>query len=266
MNFLLKCCLLFVALTTFVSAEEEVTLPESKEQFHLFLLTGQSNMAGRGLEAEKHQMHNPRVLKLNKDLKWEVSSDPIHYDKPAIIGVGLATTFANDVAKANPNITIGLIPAACGGSSITHWEEGKYFSQTNSHPYDDAISRARVAMKDGVLKGILWHQGESDSSPGKDVVYKEKLQSLIKRFRDELDAQEVPIILGQLAQFGDRFNKNSMNIINTAQKEIAESDPLIGFASSDGLTGNPDMIHFNTKSLHEFGHRYAKLYLDIVKD
>ncbi len=124
-----------------------------KANFHLFLLAGQSNMAGRGdVEAEDKQPH-ARVLMLAKDGTWQPAVDPVHYDK-ANAGVGPGRTFGIALAEADTNITIGLIPAACGGSPISTWEPGAYFADTKSPPYDDAIQRAKLAMKDGTLKGI----------------------------------------------------------------------------------------------------------------
>ena len=146
-----------------------VDLPK-KENIHLFLLAGQSNMAGRGIIEESDKLPHPRVLALDKDGKWRLAVAPIHFDK-TVTGVGLATSFAEAIAKRYPNVTIGLVPAACGGSAISTWEPGGYHSQTKSHPWDDAIARARVAMKNGALKGILWHQGESDGKPGLAKAY-----------------------------------------------------------------------------------------------
>ncbi|MCA9072722.1 MAG: sialate O-acetylesterase, partial [Planctomycetaceae bacterium] len=173
----------------------------SKERFELFLLVGQSNMAGRGRVAEQDTTPHPRVLMLNKGNKWVPAVDPLHFDKPGIVGVGLGRSFGIEIAKANPGITVGLIPCAVGGSPISVWEPGEFYKATKSHPYDDALRRARLALKDGTLKGILWHQGESDSKPEAAPQYAKRLHHLIDRFREELNAPEVPFIAGQMGQF-----------------------------------------------------------------
>lgn len=71
---------------------DEVPLP-AKENFHLFLLVSQSNMAGRGEVTADDQRPDPRVLMLDKEGRWVPAVDPMHFDKPAVVGVGLGRTF-----------------------------------------------------------------------------------------------------------------------------------------------------------------------------
>ena len=200
---------------------------------------------------------------LNQDGQWVPAVDPVHYDKK-FAGVGLARSFAQVLAEKDPNIVIGLIPTACGGSSITQWEPGKYHEQTKSHPYDDAISRSKQALKDGVLKGILWHQGEADGNPKRALLYEELLTNLIQRLRTDLGAPDVPFIIGQLGQFPAKPWSEHRKKVDQAQQAVATASPSVGFVPSDGLTPNPDNVHFNADSLRIFGKRYAKIYLQIL--
>jgi len=202
-------------------------------------------------------------LMLTENGSWQYAVDPVHYDKK-VAGAGLARSFALELARLDQNITIGLVPAACGGSPIAVWQPGAYFNKTGSHPYDDALARTRRAMQDGTLGGILWHQGESDSRPERSRVYKEKLIALIERFREELDAHELPFIIGQLGQFEGKPWTPARANINQAHIAVAGEIPFAGFVSSDGLTSKADNTHFNTESLHEFGRRYALEYLKVV--
>ena len=167
-----------------------------KHDFHLYLLAGQSNMAGRGKIAEQDTTTHPRVYVLNQENEWVLAKDSFHFDKPNIVGVGPGLTFGKIMADQNPNVRIGLIPCAAGGSPISSWTRGGCHEQTKSYPYDDAIKRAKIAMKAGVLKGILWHQGESDSKPDKIIVHREKLEELIMNFRKDLAAGDTPFIFG----------------------------------------------------------------------
>lgn len=250
------------AASSVEGADPGMNLP-SKENFYLFLLAGQSNMAGRGIIEDSDQVPHPRILALSKDGKWRPAVAPIHFDK-TVAGVGLATSFAEAIAEKYPHVTIGLIPAACGGSPISSWEPGGYHTQTKSHPYDDAIARARVAMKDGILKGILWHQGESDGKQGLSEVYEERLQDLFERFRRELNAPDVPIVLGQLGKFPAKPWNDYRMMVNDAHIAIAKKMPKIEFVPSDGLTPNSDIVHFDSKSLRIFGKRYAEAFLKIA--
>ena len=175
-------------------------------------------MAGRGtVEAEDKKPH-PRVLMLNKEGQWVPAADPLHFDKSAA-GVGVGKTFAIQIAEASPGITIGLIPCAVGGSPIDAWKPGVLYAATKSHPWDDTVKRAGLALKSGVLKGILWHQGESDSSPKLAETYEVKLHQLIAGFRKEFNAPDVPFIAGQMGQFAGatRF-KPSLDQANTMMR------------------------------------------------
>jgi hypothetical protein len=254
----------FFTVTTYADGIMLPDVPE-KENFRVFLLAGQSNMAGRGEVTDDDRKIHPRVLMLAKDGSWQFAVDPVHYDKK-IAGAGLARSFAIELASQDEDITIGLIPAACGGSPIAMWEPGAYFDKTDSHPYDDAIARAKRAMQDGTLSGILWHQGESDSKPDNWPVYKDKLVALAARFRKDLDSPDVPFIIGQLGRFEAKPRTEERSNINAAQIEAAKEIKHAGFVSSFGLTSKDDNTHFNTESLHEFGKRYALRYLQVVDD
>jgi hypothetical protein len=245
-------------------AEPGKVEPPARENFHLFLLVGQSNMAGRGkIEAGDQQPH-PRVLMLSKEGQWVPAVDPMHFDKPGA-GVGPGRAFGIAVAEARPEITVGLVPCAAGGSPIASWQPGGYHGQTKSHPYDDALRRAKTAMESGMLKGILWHQGESDSQPGKADVYEQKLHELIARLRKDLGTPEVPFIAGQLGQFEGRPWSDAKRLVDAALRELPQSVPHAAFVSSDGLTHKGDQVHFDAKSCREFGQRYARAYLDVVR-
>jgi len=238
-------------------------LPE-KENFHLFLLAGQSNMAGRGeVEAQDRELVE-RVYSFNEEQQWVYATDPIHFDKP-VAGVGLGRTFGIEVASANPEITVGLIPAAVGGSPIRTWSPGVVHEQTGTTPYDDAIARAKVAMKDGELKAILWHQGESDDTLDRAEKYEEEFRVLIERFRKDLGKPDLLIIIGQLDQFPESTLGEGGRIVDQIQQKVAAEDENILFVNSNGLTAMEDNTHFDAESMREFGKRFAEVYLEFLK-
>lgn len=221
-------------------------------------------MAGRGVVEAQDKKTHPRVFALSKEGEWELAVDPIHFDK-SVAGVGLGKSFALALVEDNAEVVIGLIPVAWGGSPIASWQPGGFHEQTKSHPYDNALLRARLAMKDGVLKGILWHQGESDSKPELAGVYKDQLRAVIERFRRKFKAPELPFIIGQLGQFPQNPWNEWKRQVDTAHQALAKELPFACFVPSDGLAPNPDNIHFNSKSLREFGRRYADVYLTIAE-
>ncbi len=255
-------CLGFVATSQFgFSEKQRQFVPPEKEKFHLYLLVGQSNMAGRGkVEAQDKKPH-PRVLMLTKQNKWVPAVDPLHFDK-SVAGTGLGKTFGIRVAESSSDVMVGLIPCAAGGSPISTWEPGGYHGQTKSHPWDDAVKRAKWAMKEGVLKGILWHQGESDSRTGPAEVYEKKLHDLISRFRKELNAPEVPFMAGQMGQFAERPWSDAKKLVDAAHRTLPDKVKNTAFIPSDGLGHKGDKVHFSAPAFRELGERYAKVYLD----
>jgi hypothetical protein len=242
-----------------------VTPPVRKEKLQLYLLVGQSNMAGRGYVEAQDTVPNRHVLRLNPAGQWEVAKDPIHFDKP-VAGVGPGLAFGRALAAADTSVVIGLIPCAVGGSGIDAWAPGAYFADTNTHPYDDALARARLAQQEGTLAGIIWHQGETDSSPEKSQAYGPKLAALITRFRADLQASNVPFVAGQLPAF--QFTKISPNgttqpnpgaeRVNAAVAALAKTVPHYAYVSAAGTTDRGDHLHFDAHSARLMGQRYAQ--------
>lgn len=254
---------LIVSLCGPVSLAEDVKLP-AKERLHLFLLAGQSNMAGRGKADAASRKTDPRVIALDKNGGWKTATDPLHWDKPAA-GTGIGRPFAASILKKNPDITVGLIPTACGGSPISTWQPGKYWGQTKSHPWDDSIAAAKKAMRDGTLKAILWHQGEADCKPGNSEAYEKNLEDLIARFRRELDAPDLPFIIGQLGNFPGRPWTEHHKAVDAAQQAVAKRLRNVAFVPIRKPSSIGDHVHFDTATLRRFADGYAKAYLEMER-
>jgi hypothetical protein len=244
-------------------AAQDAPAGVAKGDFHLFLLAGQSNMAGRGAVGAEDQTPVPRVLVLGRDGRWKPALDPLHFDKKTA-GVGPGRRFGTVVAAANPAITVGLIPAAVGGSPIASWIPGARWEQTKSHPYDDALSRARLAMRHGTLKAILWHQGESDCNPAAAATYRRDLTELAARLRKDLGLPNLPLLIGQLGKLPGSEWSAERREVDAAQRAVAAADPAGGFVSAENLSFNPDRVHFDAASQREFGRRYAEAYLALT--
>jgi hypothetical protein len=254
MHRLLICSLLFLSAVSFVTAED------SPKNLQVFLLAGQSNMAGRGVPDEASAQAHPRVLTWSEEGKWAPATDPLHWDKRGA-GVGPGKRFAEVVADADPTVTVALIPTACGGSPISAWEPGAYHDQTKSHPYDDCLARVKAAGAHGKIKAILWHQGESDSNPKLAPLYEAKMKALIERFRKEFGQPDLPVFIGQLGQFPDRPWSDAHKAVDAAQQRVAETVPHVYFISSEGLLSKGDNLHFSTEAARVLGERYAESYL-----
>jgi Carbohydrate esterase, sialic acid-specific acetylesterase len=226
----------------------------------VFLLIGQSNMAGRGVVEGQDRVPIPRVFMLNKAMEWVPAVDPVHFDKPDIAGVGLARTFAKVLAAADQGATVGVIPAAFGGTSLDEWKAGGKL-------YEEAVRRAKFAMRTGKLRGILWHQGESDSGKKEDASsYRERFAVMINQMRAELGEPAAPVMVGQLGTFRSEGTTPRSPFAALVDEQLAcipLAVPHAAFVSSAGLTSNPDHLHFDARSQREFGRRYALAFLSL---
>lgn len=97
---------------------------------HVFLLIGQSNMAGRGFINDVPKITNERIHMLRNG-RWQMMAEPLNYDR-SVAGVGLAGSFSEAWLSKNAEDTIGLIPCAEGGSSIDEWAPDGYSSVMQS--------------------------------------------------------------------------------------------------------------------------------------
>ena len=241
-------------------AGTKVYAQQPDPNFELYILAGQSNMAGRGAITDAYiNAGNERVLMLTKDGKWVQAKHPIHFDKPsAAVGPGMA--FGLEMLKAKPNIKIGLIPTAVGGSPIESWLPGALDAATGTHPYDDAVARIKLAMQSGVIKGIIWHQGESNSNRPEQVkAYLEQLKELIGRFRTLTDNDNLPFVAGELGRY------SSFGNINDEINKLPLVVPFTAVATTENLVHRGDNLHFDSPSADELGKRYAAKMLMLQK-
>lgn len=224
--------------------------------YDLYLLIGQSNMAGRGKVDEESKKTHPRVFALNKEGQWVPAVDPLHFDKPGA-GVGPGLAFGKAMADARPEAKIGLIPCAVGGSSINVWKPGAHDAATKTHPYDDMLARMKIALKDGTLKGIVWHQGESDRSGEGAKHYAANLTELVARLRSEFNLADVPFVAGEIGLLNEK-NKDVTVQFNEILHGLSKTIPNYAVASAAGLKDKGDNLHFDSASAREMGKRCAE--------
>jgi hypothetical protein len=235
------------------AAANDIQLPV-KEKLHIYLLMGQSNMAGRGRLGSEDKTPHPRVLMFTPGNQWQPAVEPITHDKPGMLGVGPGLSFGKALAEKNPGVTIGLVSCAVGGTPLKRWEPGRDL-------YSNAVQRARLALRDGTLKGILWHQGESDSGTAANAnSYGERLAKLVQAIRADLASPSLPFVAGQIGEFlYDRGPDHCpyARVVNEAIAKLPEQIPAAGCASSQGLKDKGDALHFDAASQRELGRRYA---------
>lgn len=256
----LLAVLLFISpIIGFTCDAQERSVYTVDSNFHIYLLMGQSNMAGRGKITEKFKAApDTNILSLDKHGKWIIAKHPLHFDK-AIAGVGPGLKFAEGMLKhADKEVKIGLVPCAVGGTSINKWKTGAYDHQTHTHPYDDAIVRIKQAMQRGVIKGVIWHQGESDQNNVGN--YLTKLEKLIRDIRSLVQNPNLPFVVGELGQYNDAYRAMNVEI-----RKVKTQVPITAIVSTKGLRDIGDHTHFDSASATKLGKRYAKAMKTLLK-
>ena len=225
----------------------------------IFLLIGQSNMAGRGVVGDEDRIPIQGVFAFSKEKTWVPAVDPIHFDRPDRTGVGLGRSFATSLIGMKATTSVGLIPAAFGGSALHEWVPG-------STHYVNAVERTKAALAAAApgahLRGILWHQGEADANDEeRAITYRLRFSKIIAALRNDLGAEKVPVIVGQLGEFVQEKSYSQLQRVNAELATVPLHVPRSGFVSSQGLKDKGDQLHFDSPSLKEFGRRYALSWL-----
>lgn len=222
------------------------------KNLHIYLLIGQSNMAGRAPLTDDLKDIIDRCYLLNDQNQWVPARNPLNIYSTIGKGGGMQQlgpgfAFAKTMLQADADMQIGLVVNARGGSSIEQWLD-------NSDYYREARKRTREALKlGGTLKGVLWHQGESNSK--KPEPYLEQLKTLIANLRGDFNDNDLPFVAGQI-----RFDPHQP--INDVIAKLPDAVHHTAYASSRGLK-TQDQWHFDTASQLELGKRYADAMLKL---
>jgi len=255
-----------------MSFEGQGAMGGSDPNFHLFLLIGQSNMAGTPTPEAVDQAPNPSIRVLGYEDcgaphdraydEWSVAVPPLHGCEA---GLGPGDYFARTVARSFPEAKIGLIPCAIPGVDIDFFRKGVVSSRRRefkippdnhwSGAYEWVVSRAKRAQEVGVIRGILFHQGESDVGradwPG-------KVAEMVRDLRTDLDLGLVPFLAGELMY---SRGCSGHNPLVARLPELIEKAYVI---SAAGLAPQDD-YHFNLAGQRTLGTRYAEKFLAVFR-
>ena len=222
----------------------------------IFLLMGQSNMAGRGLLEDVEPIRNERI-RVFQDGTWAIAEEPLHHDRPTA-GIGLAMSFARAVLDANPGTDIGLVPRAVGSTPLARWMPG-------ADLYEGAMEAAREVTRDGTIRAVLWHQGEHDSKSEEDASsYSRRFTAMATTLRKRLGTPSLPVVLGELGGYlSKRPDFPHYRTVNAELCNIPDALPHSAVVSAEGLTDKGDDLHYDARSLRVFGERYATAYLNL---
>lgn len=253
-----------------------ITADAQDPNFHIYLCIGQSNMEGNARVEQMDRKDVPARFKVMSAVdfnnpkrtkgEWYVAVPPLVREHT---GLTPADYFGRTMVDNLPeNVTVGVIPVAVGGCKIEHlskdydpasvaseaeWFQG-FMKAYDNKPYDRLVECAKKAQKDGVIKGILLHQGESNNGdkqwPAKvKKVYDDLLADL------GLEPNSIPLIAGEVVSSEKGGICGGHNaIINT----LPETLPTAHVVSSAGLPQRGDGLHFTAYGYRELGSRYAK--------
>ena len=228
---------------------------------HSVILMGQSNMSGRGFIQDVEPIDHDRI-KMLRCGKWKKMHAPVSTEGGGV-GIGLSETFALRYAEDHPDDWIGLVPCSFCGSSLAQWGVGEVL-------YEHAVAQTRLAQRTSTVVAILWHQGECECRDYLYGSYRERFLAFMDQFRKDTGLEDVPVIMGGLGEYlvnktGTLRDYKLLYPINAQLQKMAEELDYIGYASSEGLTCNPDNVHFDAKSLREFGLRYYEAFKPLEK-
>lgn len=260
------------------------TPPGVDPNFFVFLTFGQSNMEGFPAPEAQDRVENPRVRVLAYDNcadtgrqynQWYTASPPLHSCRQAL---GPGDYFGKTLADALPEeVTIGIVGNAISGVDIDFFRKGVTSTRRGqfrippdnqkSSAYDMIIERAQLAQQVGVIKGILFHQGESDAGQPNRDQWLGKVQEIVEDLRTDLNlGNDVPFLAGELLYANQNGGAEIMNpLVNMIPGRIPGSFVV----SADGLTEDPSdaqfNLHFSVVAQRELGRRYGRVMLDALQ-
>lgn len=254
--------------------DAENTADDDFDGKELFILFGQSNLMSSPTE-EQDRVTNERITfmveydcpSLGQSYgEWLVAEPPLHgcqWSENGRLGLGPPDYFAKTVAEAWPDSQIGLIPCGVPGVSIDFYEPGgtsmgesyQALPEGYNSAYTMMVDRARAAQEQGRIRGIIFHQGETDTG---QQAWVGKVANIVAQLRTDLElGEEVPFIAGELPPNACCGSHNP--IVN----QIPDAIPNSAVASAEGM-GNHDQYHFDSEAAREMGRRYAAKFLEIV--
>ncbi|MBN2534749.1 MAG: hypothetical protein JXB88_17825 [Spirochaetales bacterium] len=230
--------------------------------FHIFLLLGQSNMAGYPKAQTADKVENSRIQVLGYDEcsatgrhtdQWDIACPPLHECGMGAIGPG--DWFAKTIIDRYPSgDTIGLIPCAISGEKI------ETFMKNGGSKYSWIINRAKIAQQaGGVIDGILFHQGESNNG---ESSWPGKVNTLVQDLKSDLGLGNIPFLAGELLYSGSCAGHNTL--INQLPSVVSNCYVI----SASGLVVDPSdtqwKLHFGHDSQVTFGQRYAQKMIEAL--
>ncbi|WP_127124554.1 sialate O-acetylesterase [Pseudoflavitalea rhizosphaerae] len=263
-----SCSLLF-----FIVLLDATSYAQDKK-FHIYLCLGQSNMEGSARIEPQDTTVNERFQvmeavdcpRLGRSMgKWYTARPPLCR---CHTGLTPADYFGRKlVANLPDDIRVGVINVSVGGCKIELFDKDSCLSyiatapdwlknmanEYGGNPYARLVEVARLAQRDGVIKGILLHQGESNTN---DTLWPLKVKKVYDNLLKDLELppNSLPLLAGELVHADQGGVCASMNRIIATLPRLIPSASVI---SSEGCAAAPDKLHFNAEGYRVLGARYA---------
>ncbi len=273
-----RICLLFVIVLFTCNT----TLFSQDKNFYIFLCLGQSNMEGNAKIEEQDKIMNDQRFKVLSTLNcpdldrtkgsWYPAVPPLCRCNTGLTPVDYfgRTMIANLPKK----VKIGIINVAIGGCKIELFDRDNYQSyvatvpswmtnminQYDGNPYARLVEMAKIAQQKGVIKGILIHQGESNTG---DQTWPAKVKGVYDNLMKDLKLKpkSVPLLAGELVPADQGGKCASMNTIIA---KLPQTIPNSYVIPSQGCTAAKDSLHFNAEGYRMLGKRYAAKMLSLL--
>ena len=252
--------------------------------FHIYLAFGQSNMEGQGDIGQQDKTVDERFQVLwaadngscsgKTKGKWSTAVPPLAHCQGAKLGP--TDYFGRTmVEKTDPQIKVGVIVVAVAGCSIDLFDKDSYanYARTQQswmtqrindyggNPYGRLIEMAKKAQEEGVIKGIIFHQGETDAGDGQ---WPSKVKKVYDNIIKDLGLEnDIPFLAGEVLRSG--VSKGANNNI----AKLPQQSKNFYVVSSEGFNqalGDGQNVHFTSQEYRDFGKRYAEKMIEVLGD
>ena len=252
--------------------------------FHIYLAFGQSNMEGQGGIESQDKTVDKRFQVLwaadngscsgKTKGKWSTAVPPLAHCQGAKLGP--TDYFGRTmVEKTDPQIKVGVIVVAVAGCSIQLFDKDSYanYARTQQswmtqrindyggNPYGRLIEMAKKTQEEGVIKGIIFHQGETDAGDGQ---WPSKVKKVYDNIIKDLGLEnDIPFLAGEVLRSGvsKGANNNIAKLPQQSKNFYVVSSEGFNQALNDGQN-----VHFTSQEYRDFGKRYAEKMIEVLGD
>ena len=252
--------------------------------FHIYLAFGQSNMEGQGDIGQQDKTVDERFQVLwaanngscsgKTKGKWSTAVPPLAHCQGAKLGP--TDYFGRTmVEKTDSQIKVGVIVVAVAGCSIQLFDKDSYanYARTQQswmtqrindyggNPYGRLIEMAKKAQEEGVIKGIIFHQGETDAGNGQ---WPSKVKSVYDNIVKDLGlGNDIPFLAGEVLRSGSSAGANN-NIAKLPQQ--SKNFYVVSSEGFNQALGDGQNVHFTAQEYRDFGKRYAEKMIEVLGD